>query len=99
LETVELYRGGKSVEEIAAIRGITPSTVESHVAKAVAAGVLTVDPREYFSEDEEARLATAAKQHGTDALKPIFTALEETGNPMSYDVIRMFVAIQTSTSD
>jgi hypothetical protein len=48
--SLELYRAGKSIDEIAAERGLVTSTIEGHLAHFIGTGEL--DAREFFTEDD-----------------------------------------------
>lgn len=76
LKTLELFREGNSVEEIAAIRGFAISTIESHLARHVsdnslnAADILPKDKvdliTEYFTETEDYKLGSAKEVLGEE---------------------------------
>jgi uncharacterized protein YpbB len=58
--TLELYTQKIPLEEMAKQRGLTPSTIESHLAKLVTMGKL--DIHEFLSSEEQNEIRTAAEQ-------------------------------------
>lgn len=94
-ETVEatlvLWRGDLPIEEIAKRRGLSAGTIESHLAQAVEAGE-SLDPRKFFSADEEAEMRSALDGYHEVALKPVF---EHLGGRYSYGLLRLFRAFET----
>jgi ATP-dependent DNA helicase RecQ len=91
LETLRLLRQGHSAEKIAALRNLVPGTVHSHLAQAIQQGELKADPRDYFSEAEEAELRAAAAEHGLESLGKLREAL---GNRFEYPVLHYFRAFE-----
>lgn len=91
LATLESYRQGKSVAEIAKMRELKDSTIYGHLASAVEQGELEVSPRDFYSEEDETRLSDAVKKHGTEKLGPIFAELNR---EVDYNIIRMYLAIE-----
>ncbi|MBN9122194.1 MAG: DNA helicase RecQ [Planctomycetes bacterium] len=84
----KLFRGGASVEAVAAKTELTPATVAEHLADFVRAE----KPESIFAwvpEDVCERVAAAAEIHGTQRLKPVFLELNE---EVSYDHIRIVFA-------
>jgi ATP-dependent DNA helicase RecQ len=90
LESLRLFRSGRSVAEIAAVRALSPSTIENHLVSAVEGGA-NLDPRAFFSEDEEVAMRAAFAGHQGAALSPVFTALD---GRISYGQLRMFLAFE-----
>jgi hypothetical protein len=72
--SLELFRSGKSLEEIAAERSLAVSTVESHLAKAIATSRLELS--DYVATDESAEIEAAISEYGTDGLRGVFDALD-----------------------
>jgi DNA-binding NarL/FixJ family response regulator len=72
--SLELFRSGKTVEEIAAERSLSVSTIESHLAKAIATSRLELN--DYVATDESAEIEAAISEHGTNGLRGVFDALE-----------------------
>ncbi|MBU6303190.1 MAG: DNA helicase RecQ [Verrucomicrobia bacterium] len=64
LESVRLFREGQGIAAIAALRGLTEGTICSHLARAVTAGVLDLDPRDFLTEEEEQRITATMTARG-----------------------------------
>jgi ATP-dependent DNA helicase RecQ len=90
LATLERYKSGVSIDQIAKERGLATSTVESHLAKAIEAGE-KLDPRSFYSADEEAEIRAAFEGHEGLALKPVF---EKLGERISYSTLKLFQAFE-----
>jgi hypothetical protein len=81
--SLELYLGGKSIEEIAAVRQLAASTIESHLAQCVGAGEL---PLERFVPKEKIdRILPLVEELGHTATGPIKQRL---GDAVTYAEIR-----------
>jgi DNA-binding NarL/FixJ family response regulator len=72
--SLELFRSGKAVEVIAAERSLAVSTIESHLAKAIATSRLELS--DYVAADESAEIEAAIAEYGTDGLRGVFDALD-----------------------
>jgi len=92
LESVDLFQKSQSIEQIAATRGLKPSTIAKHIADAIKVGKLDASPRDFYSENEEQRIATAVAQHGIDALGPLHHALDKA---ISYDTLNLYRAFHS----
>ena len=84
----EMFQIGKSIGEIAIERGLAESTIENHIAQAVEAG-RDYDPRQFYTEAEEAEMRTAFEGYEEVALKPVHDHL---GGRISYGKLRIFRA-------
>jgi uncharacterized protein YpbB len=74
--TFDLYKSGKTVEEIAALRGYTSNTIEGHLADYVASGELDIS---LFVQPDKIKLITAFFETRTNfALSPAKEALGDT---------------------
>jgi hypothetical protein len=73
--TIELFRLGKTLEEIAAERTLAKGTIESHLTKAIATGKLEL--YDWVTGDEVAVIEEAIAEHGATGLRAVFEALEE----------------------
>jgi ATP-dependent DNA helicase RecQ len=93
--SLELYRSGKSIPEIAAERGLVESTIENHLAAAIANGE-ALDPRAFYTEAEECEMRTALNGYTEESLKPVFDHL---GGRISYGKLRIFRALETREAD
>ncbi|MCW1922198.1 DNA helicase RecQ [Luteolibacter arcticus] len=89
--TVELWRSGKYIDEIAAERGLAASTIENHLAQAIANGE-PVDPQRLYSTGEEAEIRAALDGYTEDSLKPVH---EHLSGRISYGKLRLFRAIES----
>jgi len=84
-ESIELLRKGLSVDEIAAKRSLTKSTVFNHMAKAISRGLVHVNDVLGMTENEVIYLQDAIIEHAEDnRLKPVFEAL---GGEVDYGVL------------
>ena len=86
METLRLFKEGKSVEEIADLRDLKFSTVESHLSEFVLTGelnVLDLIPKDLFDE-----ILPAVKTNDGLALKPVKEKLRE---GITYGQIRAVV--------
>ncbi len=94
LESLNLYKAGKSLDEIAAIRNLAPSTIASHIAAAVAKRAITLDPRLFYSTEEAARIsaAVATAEDGLTKLAPIHAILN---GEISYQALKFYAAFQS----
>lgn len=92
--SIELFRSGKSLEEIAAERTLAISTIESHLTKAIVSGKL--DLQEYIPSDDVAIIEAAINEHGVSGLRPVFEALEER---YSFGQIRAVAASKRVAND
>lgn len=87
--TLELFKQGQSIEEIAATRKLSPGTVSSHLARAIDAGA-DVDAGAFYSEEQASRMADAFAAAGWETLGPVKEIL---GDTISYDTLRIFRSI------
>jgi ATP-dependent DNA helicase RecQ len=85
--SLDLFREGKSIPEIASIRDLGLSTVEGHLALFIPAGKVRLE--ELVPGDKIEPIRAAIFKHGTAALGPIKTEL---GDEFSYGEIRAVVA-------
>jgi ATP-dependent DNA helicase RecQ len=89
-ETLELYKNGFSVEEIAQKRKLGLSTIMSHLAKLYVDGV-DIDLDSFISKEEVSQIAEAQiKLESPNALKPYFDYFEE---KIDYGKIRLALAV------
>jgi ATP-dependent DNA helicase RecQ len=90
LATLERYRVGISIVGIARERGLSVTTIESHLARAVEGGE-KLDRRAFFSENDELAMRAAFDGHEGPALSPVF---EKLGGSIDYGKLRMFRAFE-----
>ncbi|MBZ9778187.1 DNA helicase RecQ [Psychroflexus sp. CAK8W] len=89
-ETYELYKGGKSIDEIAKERNLKSTTIVSHLCTLVAKGK-PLDLSELVSNPELKMVENCLKSITHEgALKPIYEALDE---KLSYEKIRLALAV------
>lgn len=84
-QTFQLYKQGKSIDEIAEERGFVRSTIESHLAHYIAQGKLSVE--EFVSESKIRRIRRVLKR-----TTELSAAKLELGEDISYGEIRMVMA-------
>lgn len=84
-QTYLLYKEGKSIGEIASIRNLNPSTIESHLARCIMQGIL---PLELFVPEEKARRIHEVLRQ----TKQLSAAKEMLGEAFTYGEIRMVLA-------
>jgi ATP-dependent DNA helicase RecQ len=89
--TLELFRAGRTVAEIAFERGFVESTIENHLAQAIENG-LQLDPRGLFTVEEEHQMKAALEGYDEPALKPVFEQLE---GRISYGKLRLYRAMNS----
>jgi len=87
-ETLALLKLGKTITEIAAIRGLKENTIEGHLAEAILSGE-SIDPRALYSLAEEREMQAALEGYEDISLKPVFEQLE---GRISYGKLRLFRA-------
>lgn len=84
----DMFRSGKTVEEIAAERGMSPSTIETHLCKYVGSG--DIDVRKIVPEDTIAKVLFFRHVHPDSThLKDIYDAYQGT---IPYSHIRFVLA-------
>ena len=91
-ETLTLWKSGMSIPEIAKARNFTVSTIESHLAQAIENGE-AIDPRAFYTAEDEKDMAAAMDGYDEVALKPIFEQLE---GRISYGKLRIYRAIAST---
>ncbi len=97
METVRLFQEGNGIPRIAALRSLTEGTVCSHLAQAVTHGMLDLNPRDFYTEEEEQRIAeaVAGTETGLDQLGPIHQAL---GGKITYEKLHLYRAFAKRVS-
>jgi ATP-dependent DNA helicase RecQ len=94
LETLRMFRAGKSVESIARQRTLTAGTILGHLATAVEAGE-SIDLGRIIDAPGQAEIESALKQHPGVALSPVFQAL---GERHDYGLLRLVRAVMFTTA-
>jgi hypothetical protein len=72
--SLEMFRSGKSTEEIAGERSLSVSTIESHLAKAISTNRLELS--DYVCQDESSAIEAGLAEHGANGLRAVFDALD-----------------------
>jgi uncharacterized protein YpbB len=78
-----MYKEGKSIREIAALRDLKETTIESHLAHYVGLGML--DLKTFVEEDKVKKITAEFEKQGMDSLNPVKEAL---GKDYSYGELR-----------
>ncbi|HSZ72865.1 MAG TPA: helix-turn-helix domain-containing protein, partial [Cytophagaceae bacterium] len=88
--TLELYRQGLEIEDIARQREMSPTTIWSHLAQLAEQGE-SIDLRKFVPQADEQRVREAVIEIGeTHALKPIFKKLN---GEVEYHKIRLTLSL------
>lgn len=86
--TLQMYRDGKSIAQIAAERSLTPGTIESHLTQFISTGDVPVSA--FVTKEQYKRIVEELNRHdATEGTTVIKAAL---GEEISYSMIR---AVQT----
>ena len=93
--TLELFKNGQSIAEIAKSRDLAESTIESHLAQSIENGA-RLDPRGLYTAEEERLMHDALKGYDEIALKPVFEQLE---GRISYGKLRLYRALNARLED
>ncbi len=84
-QTLDLYRQGLSIEDIARERNLKPTTIENHLAELYEAGE-DIDIRPLIPPGQFSVIADALERIGSDLLGPVKSDL---GEEYSYGAIRL----------
>jgi ATP-dependent DNA helicase RecQ len=87
--TLELFRSGQSIGEVAQTRSLSESTIETHLAQAIENGE-SLDARMLYTAAEEQQMAAVLEGYDEPALKPVFEQLE---GRISYGKLRLYRAM------
>ena len=93
-ETVYFFKQGKSVEQIALIRGLKDSTIYSHLEDAIRAGE-KIEWKRLLDERGQQEIASAFKKHGFGNLTG---AVESLGGRYSHGQLRIYRAAAQLTA-
>jgi len=88
-ETWQRFRDGQTVEEIAAQRQLTPTTVLGHLADAITAGE-SLDLKRFLTAEQQQEISRAFEKLGVASLSPVFEAL---GGRYDYGRIKLVRAV------
>jgi ATP-dependent DNA helicase RecQ len=86
LASLNLYRTGKNINEIAIGRGLSVSTIESHLSYFIQSGEMNVS--EIVTEDKLPAIKDAIEKYGADRLAPLKELL---GADYSYGEIKAVI--------
>jgi uncharacterized protein YpbB len=86
-DTLDLYHQGKTIEEIAAMRGLVISTIKAHFAKWITSG--EIDIQKIFSTPDLERIEKFLTDHPSDAFHHLKSTFNE---EFDYNDIRMVQA-------
>ncbi|NDA69280.1 MAG: DNA helicase RecQ, partial [Verrucomicrobia bacterium] len=87
--TLHYWRGGRTVDEIARLRDVKPTTIYGHLADAVDAGE-PFDLNQVMTADQQTRAAKAFYQFGWSNL----TGVKESLPDIDYGPLRLFRAVK-----
>jgi ATP-dependent DNA helicase RecQ len=93
-ETLALFKSGKSLAEIAEIRGLAVTTIEGHLAHAIEGGEI-LDPRAFYTAEEERQMQGALEGYDELSLKPVYEQLE---GRISYGKLKLCRATMARTA-
>ncbi|MBD3610626.1 MAG: DNA helicase RecQ [Gammaproteobacteria bacterium] len=88
-ETLQLYRVGMNVDQIAAHRDLKPSTIYSHLANAIANGDAELSEVVTLDEQTMKSVRFALEQEESKKIRPVFEALD---GEISYEILRCIKA-------
>jgi ATP-dependent DNA helicase RecQ len=94
-QTLELYRHGLSIEEIAQERACSPSTVVAHLCQLIEADE-EVDISSLVGAERQMTIFNALKEVGDSMLRPVKDVL---GDEYSFDEIRLVRAVMRRSPD
>ncbi len=86
-ETLTLYKSGKTIAEIAALRSLQLPAIEGHLAEYIRNGTLNIN--DFISRENRLLIAGAIMDAGSSALSPVKAKLPP---EISYGDIKMVVA-------
>lgn len=87
-ETLNYFQEGKTVAEIATLRGLSSTTIVNHLCVLIQEGT-ELEYARLVSEDSEAEIKAAVAEVGMSPLKPIKEAISES---ISYEEIKFVLA-------
>ncbi|MBA3900547.1 MAG: helix-turn-helix domain-containing protein [Bacteroidetes bacterium] len=87
IESLNLYKTGKSIEEIAKERSMSPVTIEGHLAECVGEGA--INALDFVSQEKIGHIVTVSKKLETTLFGPIKQAL---GDEYTYSDIKFAMA-------
>ena len=88
LESYKLFSEGHSVNEIAAARGLSPTSIENHLSRCASEG-MDLDMGRIVTDEQRSSILEAAARIGAERLKPLKESLPE---DISYFMIKAVLA-------
>ena len=82
-----LFRQGQTVAEIAAGRGLSANTIESHLGQYIFTGAIEIN--ELVNDEKKLKIQDAVESYGADKLSPLKEVL---GDDYSYGEIKATMA-------
>ncbi len=94
LDTLERFKAGQTIPQIAKSREMATGTIANHLAAAITNGDITPDPRLFFSAEEERKIDTAVAQseEGLSRLGPIHATLN---GEIRYEILNLYAAFKS----
>ena len=86
-QTLDLYKTGRTIPQIAGLRELNVTTIETHLAHFVGTGELSID--EFVTPEKLATIEKVVLEHGSKVLAPLKEIL---GDGYSYSEIKMTIA-------
>lgn len=87
LETYKMYQSGKNITEIAAVRNLSQTTIEGHLAYYVEKGAISIE--DLVSKEKILLIEPLAKNIEGNAITPV---KQQLGNEISYGEIKLVIA-------
>ncbi|MFA6400663.1 MAG: helix-turn-helix domain-containing protein [Salinivirgaceae bacterium] len=95
LASLELYLKNKSIDDTAAARGMSPRTIEGHLAECIGKGMLDVN--ELVTTKKLNEILKVAQELDTVLLSPIKELVDETITYAEIKYVMAYVAFETSS--
>jgi ATP-dependent DNA helicase RecQ len=93
-QSLELFKSGQTIAEIANSRNLSETTIEGHLAQVIENGE-PLDPRSFYTVAEEAEMQTALEGYYELSLKPVFEQLE---GRISYGKLKIYRAMNSQSA-
>ena len=92
LESLKGYRAGQSIAQIAASRGLIPTTIENHLCQALEAGE-PLNPEDFYTAEEASLMREAFKANSSSTLTYIYESLNA---KIPFGKLRFFRAFEVT---
>ncbi len=93
-QSLELFKSGQTIAEIANSRNLSETTIEGHLAQVIENGE-PLDPRSFYTAAEEALMQTALEGYHEPSMKPVFEQLE---GRISYGKLKIYRAMNSQSA-